>query len=265
MLLAFDVGNTNIVSGLFDDNGELKNSWRLKTDTGKSADEYGMVFDQLFKYEGFDYEDIDDIIISTVVPSVLYTLQHLSQKYFKKKAMVVEPGIKTGLVIKYDDPKQVGADRILNAVAAHEKYKGPLIIIDFGTATTFCAISEKAEYLGGTIAPGIKIASEALFEKTSMLPKVEIDDPKHVICRNTVSSMQSGLVFSHMGMVEYIVKRMKEEMFKYSDDIENLKVIATGGMAAFFQSGTECIDVVDRDLTLEGLHLVYEKNSKKRT
>ncbi len=264
MLLAFDVGNTNIVLGIFDEEGKLKNSWRLKTDTGKSADEYGMVFNQLFKYEGFDYEDIDNIIISTVVPSVLYTLQHLSQKYFNKKAIVVEPGIKTGLVIKYDDPKQVGADRILNAVAAHEKYAGPLIIIDFGTATTFCAISEDGEYLGGSIAPGIKIASEALFEKTSMLPKVEIDNPEHVICRNTVSSMQSGLVFSHMGMVEYMVKRMKEEMKEYSKDIDNLKVIATGGMASFFQTGTECIDFVDRDLTLEGLQIVYEKNSKRK-
>ncbi len=263
MLLAFDVGNTNIVLGIFDSKGELRNSWRLKTDTGKSADEYGMIFNQLFKYEGFNYDDIDDIIISTVVPSVLYTLQHLSQKYFKKKAMVVEPGIKTGLIIKYDDPKQVGADRILNAVAAREKYDGPLIVIDFGTATTFCAISEKSEYLGGTIAPGIKIASEALFEKTSMLPKVEIDDPKHVICRNTVSSMQSGLVFSHMGMVEYIVSRMREEMKEYSGDIDNLKVIATGGMASFIQTGTECIDYVDRNLTLEGLNIVYEKNSNR--
>ena len=176
MLLAFDVGNSNTVLGVFKD-GVLLTNWRIETDTRKSADEYGMLLKQLFDYEKIDMSEIDDMIISTVVPSVLFTLQHMAVKYFGKQAIVVASGVKTGLIVKYDNPKQVGADRIVNAVAAIHKYGGPLIIIDLGTATTFCAITDKGEYLGGTIAPGLKISSEALFEKTSKLPKVEIEEP----------------------------------------------------------------------------------------
>lgn len=264
MLLAFDVGNTNIVLGVFKGNKMITN-WRLETDNNKSADEYGMIVGQLFRHEGLNPEHVKDVIISTVVPSVLYTLQHLSMKYFKRKAIVIGPGIKTGLVVKYDNPKQVGSDRIVNAVAAHTKYGGPLIIIDFGTATTFCAVSKKAEYIGGTIAPGLKIASEALFEKTSKLPKVELEEPGHVICRNTINSMQSGLVYGHMGMVDYIVKKMKKELQEYShDESEEVKVIATGGLASLIDSGIDCIDYVDKMLTLEGLQMIYEKNRKSR-
>ena len=197
MLLAFDVGNTNIVIGVFD--GEkLIRSWRMKTDKNKSVDEYGMLINQLFQYDGIDMRSVSDVIISTVVPPVLYTLQHLSRKYFNRKAIVVGPGVKTGMVIKYDNPKQIGADRIVNAVAAYHKYGGPLIIIDLGTATTFCAVSEKGEYMGGTIAPGLKISSEALVEKTSKLPKVEIEEPGKVICKNTIESIQAGLVYGHV-------------------------------------------------------------------
>lgn len=261
MLLAFDVGNTNIVLGVFKD-GELIQNWRLETDNRKSADEYGMVINQLFKYEGLDVKDVEDVIISTVVPSVLYTLQHLSMKYFNKRALVIGPGIKTGLVVKYDNPKLVGADRIVNAVAAHAKYGGPLIIIDFGTATTFCAISQKAEYLGGTIAPGIKISSDALFEKTAKLPKVELEEPGTVICRNTVQSMQSGLVYGHMGMVDFIVGKMKKELQEYCGTDNPVKVIATGGLATLIDNGVSCIDYVDKMLTLEGLELIYKKNRK---
>lgn len=209
MLLAFDVGNTNIVLGVFRD-GEMITNWRLATDNGKSADEYGMIIHNLFRYEKLDPAEVKDVIISTVVPSILYTLQHLSQKYFNRKALVIGPGIKTGLIVKYDNPKQVGADRIVNAVAARAKYGGPLIIIDFGTATTFCAVTAKGEYIGGTIAPGLKISSDALFEKTAILPKVELEEPGQVICRNTNSSMQSGLVYGHMGVVEYITGKMKK-------------------------------------------------------
>ena len=264
MLLAFDVGNTNIVLGVFKE-GRLITSWRLETDNNKSADEYGMIIGALFRYEGLDVKDVKDVIISTVVPSVLYTLQHLSVKYFNRKAIVIGAGIKTGIVVKYDNPKQVGSDRIVNAVAAHAKYGGPLIIIDFGTATTFCAISEKAEYIGGTIAPGLKISSEALFEKTAKLPKVELEEPGHVICRNNINSMQSGLVYGHMGMVDYIVKKMKKELQEYSkDDSIEVKVIATGGLATMIDSGIDCIDHVDKMLTLEGLELIYEKNRKPR-
>ena len=264
MLLAFDVGNTNIVLGVFKD-GKMITNWRLETDNNKSADEYGMIVGQLFKYEGLELKDVRDVIISTVVPSVLYTLQHLSMKYFHRKAIVIGPGIKTGLVVKYDNPKQVGSDRIVNAVAAHAKYGGPLIIIDFGTATTFCAISEKAEYIGGTIAPGLKISSEALFEKTAKLPKVELEEPGHVICRNTINSMQSGLVYGHMGMVDYIVKKMKKELQEYgNDESQKVKVIATGGLASMIDSGIDCIDYVDKMLTLEGLELIYRKNKKTK-
>lgn len=265
MLLAFDVGNTNIVLGVFKD-GKMITNWRLETDNNKSADEYGMIISQLFKYEGLKVENVKDVIISTVVPSVLYTLQHLSMKYFNRKAMVIGPGIRTGLIVKYDNPKQVGADRIVNAVAAHAKYGGPLIIIDFGTATTFCAVSEKAEYIGGTIAPGLKISSEALFEKTSKLPKVELEEPGNVICRNTINSMQSGLVYGHMGMVDYIVKKMKHELLEYSHtENKEVKVIATGGLATLIDSGIDCIDHVDKMLTLEGLQMIYEKNKEQKS
>lgn len=257
MLLAFDVGNTNIVIGVFD--GEkLIRSWRMKTDKNKSVDEYGMLINQLFQYDGIDMRSVNDVIISTVVPPVLYTLQHLSRKYFNRKAIVVGPGVKTGMVIKYDNPKQIGADRIVNAVAAYHKYGGPLIIIDLGTATTFCAVSEKGEYMGGTIAPGLKISSEALVEKTSKLPKVEIEEPGKVICKNTIESIQAGLVYGHVGLVEYVVNRMKKELAPGEED--KVRVIATGGMASLISDSTPCIDHIERELTLDGLRLIYKKN-----
>ena len=261
MLLAFDVGNSNIVLGLFRD-GKLITNWRIKTDTNKSADEYGMIVNQLVQYEGLKTSDVEDVIISTVVPSVLFTLQHLSQKYFHKRAITVESGVKTGLIVKYDNPKQVGADRIVNAVAAYHKYGGPLIIIDFGTATTFCAVTEKAEYLGGSIAPGLKISSEALFEKTSKLPKVELEEPGQTICKNTIQSMQSGLVYGHMGMVDYIVRMMKKELEAITQSDKPVTVVATGGLSTLIDGGVDCIDYVDKMLTLEGLELIYQKNKK---
>ena len=263
MLLAFDGGNTNIVLGVFRD-GKLVTNWRLETDIRKSADEYGMIINQLFQYQELDPEDVSDVIIATVVPSILYTLQHLSIKYFRRKAIVIGPGIKTGLVIKYDNPKQVGADRIVNAAAAIEKYGGPLIIIDLGTATTFCAVTENAEYLGGTIAPGLKISSDALFEKTAKLPRVDLEAPGSVICKSTNSSMQSGLVYGHMGMVDYIVRRMKEELKACTESGKEPVVIATGGLASLIDSGIDCIDYVDKMLTLEGLEILYRKNKSKR-
>ena len=261
MLLAFDVGNSNTVIGVFRDD-DLINNWRIETDMNKSADEYGMLLNQLFNYEGINMKDIDDMIISTVVPSVLFTLQHMAQKYFGKKAIVVETGIKTGLIVRYDNPSQVGADRIVNAVAAFTKYGGPIIIVDFGTATTFCAVSDKGEYLGGTIAPGLKISLEALFQKTSKLPKVEIEDPGKVICKNTQESMQSGLVYGHMGMCDYIVAMMKKELVEYCGYNKPITVVATGGISTMIDSGLDCIDFVDKLLTLEGLKIIYEKNKK---
>ena len=263
MLLALDVGNTNIVLGIFKD-GALLTNWRIQTDNNKSADEYGMMISQLFSHEGYELEDIEDIVISTVVPPVLFTLQHMFSKYFNLRAMVVGQGTETGLKVQYDDPKQVGADRIVNAVAAIEKYGGPLIIVDFGTATTFCAVSEDAEYLGGTIAPGLKITLDALVEKTSQLPKVELEEPGRVICKNTVQSMQSGLVYGHMGVVSYILKKMKSELAEITASGKPVKVIATGGIASLMEAGIGEIDYVDKLLTLEGLERIFEKNKNNR-
>ena len=177
---------------------------------------------------------------------------------------MIESGVKTGLIIRYDNPKQVGSDRIVNAVAAYTKYKGPLILIDFGTATTFCAVTDKAEYLGGAIAPGLKISSEALFSKTSKLPKVELDVPKTVICKNTIQSMQSGLVYGHMGMVDFIIRKMKVELEKMGEHPEEIKVIATGGLATLISEGVDQIDIVDKMLTLEGLRIIYDKNKDRK-
>ncbi|WP_129595729.1 type III pantothenate kinase [Anaerophilus nitritogenes] len=256
MLLAFDVGNTNIVLGAYKDE-KLLNYWRFATDKTKSSDEYGILIHQLFEYEGLKLEDVKDVIISSVVPPIMYTLEHAALKYCNKKAMVIGPGIKTGMNIRYDNPKQVGADRIVNAVAAYEKYGGPLVIVDFGTATTFCAISEKGEYLGGTIAPGIKISSEALFEHAAKLPRVELVKPGKVICKNTVSSMQSGMVYGYVGLVDYIVRRMKKELGS-----EETKVIATGGLASLIRTESETIDCIDKLLTLEGLRIIYNRNKE---
>jgi len=261
MLLAIDVGNTNIVLGTFND-GKLIQNWRMETIVSRSADEYGMLISQLFTHEKLEIKDVSDIIISSVVPSTVYTFQHLASKYFNKKPLIVGPGIKTGLAIKYDNPGQVGADRIVNAVGALTKYGGPLVIIDFGTATTFCAVTDKWEYLGGSIAPGIKISSEALFEKTAKLPRVEIEAPGYTICKNTSESMQAGLIYGHMGTIEFITSKMKKELADECDTDREVKVVATGGVAALMDTGLECIDYVDKMLTLEGLYCIYEKNRR---
>ena len=263
MLLAFDVGNTNIVLGVFRD-GELVQNWRMETMQSRSADEYGMMVNQLFEFEGLKLSGVKDVIISTVVPSVLFTLQHMAQKYIGKRAMVVGPGIKTGLKIVYDDPTQVGADRIVNAVSALTKYGGPLVVIDFGTATTFCACTKDWRYVGGSIAPGLKISSDALFEKTAKLPRIEIGEPTAAIGKNTIESMQSGLVHGHRGLVEYITGHIKSELSVIDGTGEPIRVIATGGMADLIEAGTGCIDTLDKLLTLEGLAYIYDKNKKEK-
>lgn len=264
MLLTIDVGNTNVVLGVFDGENLVK-SWRMATDNKRSADEYGVIIDQMFHHEGIDASDIEDAIISTVVPSLLFTLQHMCLKYFDITPLVVATGIKTGLKIKCDDPRQIGSDRIVNSVAAHAKYGGPLIVVDFGTATTFCVVTEDAEFLGGAIAPGIKTSAAALFEHTAKLPNVDLEIPKRVICKNTIENMQAGLVVGHMGLAECIINGMKRELVSdYGKKLEDIKVIATGGMATMVAQGVDCIDVIDRRLTLNGLVKIYEKNKTGR-
>ncbi len=258
MLLVIDVGNTNVVLGVYRGK-ELVDFWRIGTDKEKTSDEYSVLIDQLFNYKGLDRRKVKDVIISSVVPDIMHSLENTIIKLFKINPLVVGPGIKTGMNVRYDNPRQVGADRIVNAVAAFEKYNGPLIVIDFGTATTFCAISSKGEYLGGTIAPGIKISSEALFQRASKLPRVELIKPGKTICKNTVNSMQSGIIYGYAGLVEQIVKKMKRE-FKS----KGVKVIATGGLATLIDSETECIDKIDKFLTLEGLQIIFERNEEER-
>ncbi len=254
MLLVFDVGNTNMVLGVYKDN-KLACNFRIGTDKSKTSDEYGVIIRQLFEYEGILLKDIDDVIISSVVPEVMHSLENFSIKYCLKEPMIVGPGIKTGINIKYENPQQVGADRIVNAVAGFEKYGGPLILIDFGTATTFCAVSEKGEYLGGAISPGIKISCDALFQKASKLHQVEIIKPKAAIGKNTTWAMQSGIVFGYAGLVDNIVIMMKQEL-----GAETAVVVATGGLASLICAETKTVKIVDKFLTLEGLRIIYERN-----
>ena len=256
MLLVFDVGNTNMVLGIYKDKKLIKD-WRINTDKDKTSDEYGMLISNLFKHDDVNMDEIEDVIISSVVPNVMHSLENFCIKYCNKKPLVVGPGIKTGLNIKYDNPKQVGADRIVNAVAGIEKYGYPLILVDFGTGTTFCAISDKGEYLGGTIAPGIKISSEALFQRASKLPRVELQKPGMAICKSTVSAMQSGIIYGYVGLVEKIISMIKEEL-----NCGPVNVVATGGLSSLIASETDSIDYVDKFLTLEGLRVIYEKNKE---
>ncbi|MDD4833437.1 MAG: type III pantothenate kinase [Lutispora sp.] len=256
MILVIDVGNTNIVLGIYEDK-RLLESWRIGTEIHKTSDEYGMTINQLFNFSNYKLSDINQVVISSVVPTAMYTLQHMARKFFKREPLVIGPGVKTGINIKYDNPKEVGADRIVNAVAAYELYGGPLVIVDFGTATTYCAVSKNGEYLGGAISPGIQISMDALFQKTAKLPKVELVKPETVICKNTINSMQSGIIYGIVGQVDYIVKRMKKEL-----DDEDTKVIATGGLAKMIAIESETINIVNGLLTLEGLRIIYERNKE---
>jgi type III pantothenate kinase len=243
------------------ENKELIASWRLSTDYKRTADEYGVQVIQLFLQDKLDPDDVEGVIISSVVPNIMYSLEHMIKKYFEIEPIIVGPGVKTGINIKYDNPKEVGADRIVNAVAVHEVYKRSCIIIDFGTATTFCALTSKGDYLGGTICPGIKIASEALFERAAKLPRVELTKPAGVICKNTISSMQAGIVYGYIGQVDYIVDRMKKEMIQLGE--EEPFVIATGGLAKLISEESKSIDKIDPILTLSGLRIIYEKNKEQ--
>lgn len=253
MLLVIDVGNTNIVFGVFKGE-ELLDHWRVTTNRLRTNDEYGVLIRNLFYLNGVNSEEIDAIIISSVVPPVMPTLERMCQRYFGLVPLVIGPGVKTGMDIKYDNPREVGADRIVNAVAAYEKYGGPVIIIDFGTATTFCAVDKKGNYLGGSISPGIGISTEALVQRTAKLPRIELRRTEHVICRNTVESMQAGVYYGFVGQVDGLVARMRKELGGKA------KVVATGGLAVVIAPETKNIDVVEPMLTLEGLRIIYERN-----
>ena len=253
MLLAIDIGNTNVVLGVFEGEG-LCESWRIGTKSSITADEYAVIVKDLFAFSGIDFRQIDGIIISTVVPPLLSIMTEMSRKYFKIEPMVVTSELKTGITLSYENPREIGADRIVNAAAAFRLYGGPLIIIDFGTATTFCAVTKKGEYLGGAITPGVKISAEALYQRAAKLPRVELTRPRTIIGRDTVSAMQAGILYGYAGLVDGIVARMKKEL---SPDA---RVIATGGLAELVAPETSTVIEVRPNLTLEGLRLIYDAN-----
>ncbi|MDN4070677.1 type III pantothenate kinase [Paenibacillus sp. FSL R5-0407] len=253
MFLVVDVGNTNIVLGIYRGR-ELLHHFRIGTNRQSTVDEYGVLIYDLFQMSKIDVREIEGVIISSVVPPLMHVLEELCEKYLHRKPLIVGPGIKTGLNLRYENPREVGADRIVNAVAAIEQYGGPLVVVDFGTATTFDCVDAKGNYLGGAIVPGIGISTEALYQRASKLPRIELEKPKKVIGRNTVHAMQAGIIFGYAGQVDGIVERIRREM-----EAEP-KVIATGGLAELIASEASSIQEVNPWLTLEGLRLIYERN-----
>jgi type III pantothenate kinase len=270
MLFVLDVGNTNTVLGVFaradkaqPDNGapryeRLLANWRVATRQGSTVDEYGVLFRNLFSMANLEASGIHGIVISSVVPPLDPVLRQVCERYFHTKPLLIEPGVKTGMPVHYDNPAEVGADRVVNAVAAFEKYGGPCVIVDFGTATTFDCVSAKGEYLGGVICPGIGISADALFQRTARLPRVEIRKPARVIGTNTVGSLQSGLYYGYLGLVDGILELLLDELGK------DTTVIATGGLGPMIGTGSKYIKNVDDLLTLEGLRIIWERNAAAR-
>jgi type III pantothenate kinase len=253
MLLAIDIGNTNVVLGVFDGD-RLRENWRVGTKAQITADEYAMIIKDLFGFAGLEFRQVDGVILSTVVPPLLPVMIEMSRKYFHLDPLVVSIEMRTGIALKYDNPGEIGADRLVNAAAAFKLFGGPVIIVDFGTATTFCAVTKQGEYLGGAITPGIKISAEALYQRAAKLPRVELARPSTVIGHDTVSAMQAGILFGYAGLVDGIVERMKKEF------APEARVIATGGLAELVAPETTSIHEVRPHLTLEGLHLLYAMN-----
>lgn len=254
MILTIDVGNTNIVLGAFKED-ELIAYWRMTTNAYKSSDELGMFIYDLLRHNKIDVKKVEHVVIASVVPDIMYSLEDGINKYLNINPLVVGPGIKTGINIRIDNPKELGADRIVNAVAALYLYGSPVIVIDFGTATTFDVISEEGSYIGGVISPGINISADALWERAAKLPKVEIQKPVKIIGKNTVDSMQAGLFYGYVGQVDYIVSKIKREL-----NAPHAKVIATGGLASLIAPESKTIEEVNDFISLQGLKLIYEKN-----
>ncbi len=257
MILCIDIGNTNIKYGIFE-NSKLIASFRIASKKTSTADEYGVIVCNLLASAGINNDDIEGIIMSSVIPQLNYTMAHMCEYYLGKTPLMVEPGLKTGINLKVESPKEVGADRIVNSVAAYKKYGGekPVICIDFGTATTINVINEKGELIGGVIAPGIKSSLDSLVNGTAKLPNIELELPGKVICKDTVSNMQAGLLYGFAGLVEYLVAKIKREL-KNNDCV----VVATGGLGEIIASEAKCINVSDRVLTLEGLQMLYSLNT----
>ncbi len=255
MLLVIDIGNTNIVLGVYDEN-HLIDSWRLGTKKGRTCDEYGILIKEILGFSSIECKKIKSAIISSVVPPLESTILQMAIKYFNIEPLIVGPGVKTGMPILYENPKEVGADRIVNSVAAFRKHNKPLIVVDFGTATTFDLVSKKGEYVGGVIAPGIGISVEALFQRASKLPRVDLIRPDKVVGKNTVNSIQSGIIYGYVGLVDGIVRKMKKEV----KDIA--MVIATGGFAKLIARESAEIDDVCENLTLDGLNMIFKMNER---
>ncbi len=254
MIFVMDIGNTNVKAAVFD-GSRLVKRWRCATDTTMTSDQYGIIMIDLFRYHGLRMEDVEGIMISSVVPSINYTIEHMCRDYFHIEPRLLVPGMKTGLNIKYENPRELGSDRIANAVAVSALYGGPSIFIDFGTATTYGVVSDRREFLGGAIGPGLRMMNRALATGTAKLPSIELVLPEEIIGRTTVSNLQSGVLYGYIGSVEKIVSKMKREMGG-----SEIKVIATGGMAHLVKDNSNVIDVINPDLTLTGLRLIYEKN-----
>lgn len=254
MILTMDIGNTNIKIAVFE-GAEMVHYWRLSTTRKYTSDEMGVMIHQMFAHEKLDIKKIEGIMLSSVVPTVNFTVEHMCRDYLGMEPMVVAPGVKTGIDIKYENPRELGSDRICNAVAANTLYGGPCIYIDFGTATTFGALDDKGAFLGGCICPGVKLTSEALVSGTAKLPHFELVMPDSIIGKTTIANLQSGVLNGYVGQVNYLVNQMKKEM-----GFENTKVIATGGMARMIAEKAGVIDVIDGLLTLKGLRLIWEKN-----
>lgn len=257
MLLTVDVGNTNITLGLFKGD-KVFATFRITTQMARTSDEYGSLIAEIIARKGIDINNIEDVIISSVVPKVMYSLNNGLIKYFGIKPMIVGPGTKTGIRINRTDPREVGSDRIVDAVAAYEIYGGPCIVVDFGTATTYDLVGPEGTFEAGVTSPGIRICAKALWNETAKLPEVEIKKPDTILAKDTITSMQAGIVYGYIGQTEYIIDRIKEE-----SGFDNLKVIATGGMGRIIYENTDRIDVYDNELTLQGMRIIYEKNRNK--